>query len=219
MEGAEKTEIEAACSPARRPSRSSCLVKRYGRTPAVKGVDLRVERPSGPFGLLGPNGSSKTTTLSCALGLLHPTSGSCTVLEGAGEALHRTRGRVGCVFDVPARCAGTRSPRTSPTSAPSRTPGRPPDGRCTGARRPRGLRAPPRRRPLSTTLRSASRSPGRSWSGFSNWSSSTNPSPGSTPWASAGCKLLEELAQDGQTLIVSGAIGSTRWSPCSPTRP
>ena len=32
--------------------------------------------------------------------------------------------------------------------------------------------------------------------GRPTWSSSTNPSPGSTPWASAGCSMLEELAQD-----------------------
>ena len=64
------------------------LRKRYGATEAVKGVDLTVQ-PGQVYGLLGPNGSGKTTTLSCALGLLAPTSGTCEVLlemEGEGGA-------------------------------------------------------------------------------------------------------------------------------------
>ncbi|MGB0333500.1 MAG: ABC transporter ATP-binding protein, partial [Planctomycetota bacterium] len=81
------------------------LRKRYGATEAVKGVDLTVQ-PGQVYGLLGPNGSGKTTTLSCALGLLAPTSGTCEVLGVPSSALHRTRGKVGCVFDVPALLKG-----------------------------------------------------------------------------------------------------------------
>ena len=81
------------------------LRKRYGATEAVKGVDLTVGRGQ-VYGLLGPNGSGKTTTLSCALGLLAPTSGTSEVLGVPSHALHRTRGRVGCVFDVPALLKG-----------------------------------------------------------------------------------------------------------------
>lgn len=65
------------------------LRKRYGATEAVKGVDLTVQ-PGQVYGLLGPNGSGKTTTLSCALGLLAPTSGTCEVLGVPSSALHRT---------------------------------------------------------------------------------------------------------------------------------
>ena len=44
------------------------LRKRYGSTVAVDGVDLAV--PEGRiFGILGPNGSGKTTTVECAYGL------------------------------------------------------------------------------------------------------------------------------------------------------
>lgn len=81
------------------------LVKTYGGTRAVKGVDLTVERGQ-VYGLLGPNGSGKTTTLSCALGLLAPTAGTIRVLGEPPHRLHRTRGRVGCVFDVPALLRG-----------------------------------------------------------------------------------------------------------------
>lgn len=77
------------------------LRKSYGATDAVKGIDLTVERGQ-VYGLLGPNGSGKTTTLSCALGLLPATSGECHVLGVPAKKLHRTLGRVGCVFDVPA---------------------------------------------------------------------------------------------------------------------
>lgn len=46
---------------------------------AVKGLSLEVRRGE-VFGLLGPNGSGKTTTLKILLGLLFPTSGAVEVL-------------------------------------------------------------------------------------------------------------------------------------------
>ena len=52
--------------------------KRYGKTPALSGVNLRIE--SGRIvGLLGPNGSGKTTLIKLANGLLTPDSGVMTV--------------------------------------------------------------------------------------------------------------------------------------------
>jgi ABC-2 type transport system ATP-binding protein len=55
------------------------LIKRYGRFPAVDGIDLTVEKGE-VFGLLGPNGSGKTTTILLLLGLTEPTAGSIRVL-------------------------------------------------------------------------------------------------------------------------------------------
>jgi ABC-2 type transport system ATP-binding protein len=54
------------------------LVKRYGTTEAVRGVSLTVAEGE-TYGYLGPNGSGKTTTIRCLLGLLHPTSGSVRI--------------------------------------------------------------------------------------------------------------------------------------------
>ena len=81
------------------------LTKRYGQLVAVDGVTLAIERGQ-VFGLLGPNGSGKTTTLACAMGLVRPTSGHATVLGESARALHRTAGRVGAVFDAPILLAG-----------------------------------------------------------------------------------------------------------------
>ncbi|TPI77993.1 ABC transporter ATP-binding protein [Mesorhizobium sp. B2-8-9] len=55
------------------------LIKRYGRFAAVDGIDLAVEKGE-VFGLLGPNGSGKTTTILLLLGLTEPTAGSISVL-------------------------------------------------------------------------------------------------------------------------------------------
>ena len=54
------------------------LTKRYGKSVALDGVDFDI--PAGRIvGLIGPNGSGKTTTLKAALGLI-PFEGSLTVL-------------------------------------------------------------------------------------------------------------------------------------------
>ena len=55
------------------------LSKSYGRTLALRQLDLRVE-PGEVFGYLGPNGAGKTTTLRLLMGLLRPTSGHARVL-------------------------------------------------------------------------------------------------------------------------------------------
>ena len=54
------------------------LSKRYGGATALDGLDL--ELPQGKIiGLLGPNGSGKTTFIKLAAGLLTPTAGKITI--------------------------------------------------------------------------------------------------------------------------------------------
>ncbi len=55
--------------------KTSALRKQYRRVTALEGLDLEIERGM-IFGLLGPNGSGKTTTLGMLLNVLKPTSGS-----------------------------------------------------------------------------------------------------------------------------------------------
>lgn len=54
------------------------LVRRYGRTEAVNGLNLRVA-PGRCYGLFGRNGAGKTTAIKCLLNLLRPTSGDVRV--------------------------------------------------------------------------------------------------------------------------------------------
>jgi ABC-2 type transport system ATP-binding protein len=54
------------------------LVKRFGDTIAVAGIDLSVDAGSF-YGIVGPNGAGKTTTLSMVTGLLRPDAGTVTV--------------------------------------------------------------------------------------------------------------------------------------------
>ncbi len=71
---------------------TSGLVKTFGRTHALDGLDLQVETGE-VHGFLGPNGAGKTTTLRILLGLLKPDSGTSRLLGGDpwndAVALHR----------------------------------------------------------------------------------------------------------------------------------
>src|SRR5262245_35555182 len=54
------------------------LVKRFGKTTALAGVDLAV-RPGAVLGLLGPNGAGKTTAVRVLATLVRPDAGRATV--------------------------------------------------------------------------------------------------------------------------------------------
>ena len=68
------------------------LVKRFGSTVALDGLDLEV-RTNEIHGFLGPNGSGKTVTIRVLLGLLRADGGRATLLGGDpwddSVALHR----------------------------------------------------------------------------------------------------------------------------------
>ena len=55
------------------------LVKSFGETRALDGVDLKIRKGT-VYGLLGPNGAGKTTTIRILATLLRPDSGTATVL-------------------------------------------------------------------------------------------------------------------------------------------
>ena len=58
------------------------LRKEYGEIKAVDGLDLSI--PSGCiYGLIGPNGSGKTTTIRMLMGLVRPTGGTAEMLGHA----------------------------------------------------------------------------------------------------------------------------------------
>ncbi len=66
------------------------LEKRYGRTEALRGIDLEVG-PGEMLGLLGPNGAGKSTLTKIACGLVRPTGGSARVLGQVAGSLPARR--------------------------------------------------------------------------------------------------------------------------------
>ena len=77
------------------------LRKSFARRPALHGLDFEV-RDGEIFGLLGHNGSGKSTTIGIILGLVHADGG---LVEVAGISVARERERamrqVGAIFESP----------------------------------------------------------------------------------------------------------------------
>ncbi|MDQ4028898.1 MAG: ABC transporter ATP-binding protein [Actinomycetota bacterium] len=70
---------------------------------AVDGLTMSVPE-GGVYGFLGPNGSGKTTTIRCLLGLVRATSGRCRILDvdPQRDELARAIGRIGSIVEIPA---------------------------------------------------------------------------------------------------------------------
>lgn len=83
-----------------------------GRTVrAVDDLDLSVPE-GGVFGFLGPNGSGKTTTIRCMLGLVRPSAGRCRVLGmDSRHQLHRVIRDVGSLVEMPGLSPGLSARR------------------------------------------------------------------------------------------------------------
>ena len=75
------------------------LTKRYGKIVAVDGLSLEVRRGH-VYGLLGPNGSGKTTTMGMLLVLVRPTSGGFRLFGAAGQQEEALR-RIGAIVEMP----------------------------------------------------------------------------------------------------------------------
>ncbi|MGI0134311.1 MAG: ATP-binding cassette domain-containing protein [Candidatus Micrarchaeaceae archaeon] len=77
------------------------LHKHFGKVKAVNGISLKVKQGE-IFGLLGPNGSGKTTTLSMLATLIKPTRGTAYV-DGHSilKEPSRVRAAIGFVFQEP----------------------------------------------------------------------------------------------------------------------
>lgn len=72
--------------------RVRAATKRFGRHTAVSSLDLDIPRNS-IYGLLGPNGSGKTTTIRMIMGILHPDEGGVELMGRRPD--NRARHRVG----------------------------------------------------------------------------------------------------------------------------
>ena len=74
------------------------LNKRYGSIQAVNNLNLSLKKGS-VFGLLGPNGSGKTTTLAILLGVVKPQSGTFTWFGEPASA--DARKKIGAILEQP----------------------------------------------------------------------------------------------------------------------
>jgi len=74
------------------------LSKNYGAINALQNLSISVQKGD-VFGILGPNGSGKTTTLGIVLGVIHPSSGSYSWFEKGNS--HELRKKIGALLDKP----------------------------------------------------------------------------------------------------------------------
>ena len=77
---------------------TSNLSKNYGGLTALNGLSMNVHKGD-IYGILGPNGSGKTTTLGIALGVTNQSNGNYSWFEEG--ASHELRKRVGALLEKP----------------------------------------------------------------------------------------------------------------------
>ena len=75
------------------------LTKKYGAITAVNNLSLEINAGE-VYGLLGPNGSGKTTTLGIILGIIQKDNGSYQWFEGELQE-HDARKRIGTLLETP----------------------------------------------------------------------------------------------------------------------
>jgi len=78
----------------------SGLKKSYGVHEVISNLDLQIHQGS-IHGLVGLNGSGKTTSLECILGLQSVNSGDISILNYSPKQLHRANGDIIAIFDSP----------------------------------------------------------------------------------------------------------------------
>ncbi len=74
------------------------LTKKFGKLTAVNQLDLTIEEGQ-VYGILGPNGSGKTTTLGMILEVVAPTSGSFEWFNGLNPV--EARQKIGSILETP----------------------------------------------------------------------------------------------------------------------
>src|ERR1035441_4024194 len=131
------------------------LVKRYGDTVALDGIDLAV-RTGSLFGLLGPNDAGKTTAVRILATLVRPDGGHAAVCgHDVVSYAHQVRQPPGLPAPPRRRRGGAaRLGRHAQAAGPSRQPGHPAAGALPG-------RADDRARPAQPSTTARSSRPGR----------------------------------------------------------
>lgn len=84
----------------RNPLEVRKLNKQFGKTPVLRSLELTVT-PGAIHGLVGLNGSGKTTTLECILGMQPFNSGEVSVLGHSPDRLWQAAGAIVGIFDTP----------------------------------------------------------------------------------------------------------------------
>jgi ABC-2 type transport system ATP-binding protein len=75
------------------------ISKNYGKITAVRNLSLNISQGN-VFGILGPNGSGKTTTLGIILDVINPTSGTFTWFNSLSKK--KNRQKIGSTLETPA---------------------------------------------------------------------------------------------------------------------